>query len=186
MKLIVLILLIAIQLLLFLSELGADLSVFNEELSQIQKEVSFGLDDDVELDDYYLEDDLSSHFNENNEEQTDFTNISVQLSPSTLVYHNSPVCIPTLSSFTMTNNGLKEIELLDIKSDSDQFYPVVFQRQTLKPKESITGKCICLFICVCVCVCMYVCVCMFVYIVGDPRNTRNCEHKSYHFVMKRI
>ena len=63
---------------------------------------------------------------------------SVSLEPSTLVYSRSPVCIPSLSQFLISNNGEEDLELLSIKSDSDQFYPVVFERQTLKSMESMT------------------------------------------------
>jgi len=65
-------------------------------------------------------------------------NLSIQLTPETLVYSNSPVCIPSLSQFVILNTGNNDLELLSIKSDSDQFYPVVFERQVLKSRESMT------------------------------------------------
>ena len=64
---------------------------------------------------------------------------SLVFSPSILRYDSSPVCIPKVSTFTITNNDPSEddIQLISIAADNPQFYPVLFQPQSLSPKNSI-------------------------------------------------
>ena len=57
--------------------------------------------------------------------------------PEILIYENSPVCIPSTADFKITNNHEDDLELYSITSENKQFYPVLFQPQTLKSKNSI-------------------------------------------------
>eukprot|EP00602_Paraphysomonas_sp_CaronLab_P009929 CAMPEP_0185036516 /NCGR_PEP_ID=MMETSP1103-20130426/29610_1 /TAXON_ID=36769 /ORGANISM="Paraphysomonas bandaiensis, Strain Caron Lab Isolate" /LENGTH=2155 /DNA_ID=CAMNT_0027574075 /DNA_START=29 /DNA_END=6496 /DNA_ORIENTATION=- len=62
---------------------------------------------------------------------------SLQFHPHILEYGSSPVCIPTVSTFTITSTLDEDIELVSIEADNPQFYPVLFQPQTLPPNDSI-------------------------------------------------
>jgi hypothetical protein len=57
--------------------------------------------------------------------------------PPILEYGSIPVCIPSVSVFTLTNSLNYEFDLISILSDNSQFYPVLFQPQIVYPKESI-------------------------------------------------
>lgn len=57
--------------------------------------------------------------------------------PPILEYGQTPVCIPSITIFTITNNINLEFDLISILSDNTQFYPVVFQPQIVNPKESV-------------------------------------------------
>lgn len=57
--------------------------------------------------------------------------------PKMLEYGSSPVCIPTVSSFTITSSLDVDVELNSISADNPQFYPVLFQPQTLARRESV-------------------------------------------------
>ena len=60
-------------------------------------------------------------------------------SPQVLRYESSPVCIPKVSTFTITYNGVTDddIQLISIAADNPQFYPVMFQPQPLSSMNSI-------------------------------------------------
>ena len=58
--------------------------------------------------------------------------------PETLRYTRSPVCIPTVADFSIENKNDFDIYLYSVTSNSAQFYPVLFQPQTLRAKSSIS------------------------------------------------
>ena len=62
---------------------------------------------------------------------------ALMFSPSVLKYESSPVCIPQVSTFTITNTLDVNVQLTSISADNPQFYPVLFQPQPLAAKKSI-------------------------------------------------
>ena len=62
----------------------------------------------------------------------------ISFHPQALKYVSSHVCIPTVASFTITSNVDVDVELVSISADDPQFYPVVFQPQTLGRQETVT------------------------------------------------
>jgi hypothetical protein len=58
--------------------------------------------------------------------------------PEVLRYIDSPVCIPSMADFSLTNTHNEDIQLLSVMSDDTQFYPVLFQPQNLKVNSSIS------------------------------------------------
>lgn len=58
--------------------------------------------------------------------------------PEFLRYVDSPVCIPSMADFSLTNAHKEDIQLLSVISDDTQFYPVLFQPQSLKVNTSIS------------------------------------------------
>jgi hypothetical protein len=58
--------------------------------------------------------------------------------PDVLQYIDSPVCIPSISEFSISNDLDHEIHLYSISSGSSQFHPVSFQPQILQRYQSLT------------------------------------------------
>ena len=59
-------------------------------------------------------------------------------SPPILQYFDSAACIPSLADFTITNNFDRAVSVQAITSDNPQYYPVLFQPQTLQTNSSIS------------------------------------------------
>ena len=62
----------------------------------------------------------------------------ITFQPQILEYGSSPVCIPTVASFSISSTLDMDVELISISADDPQFYPVVFQSQTLGRRETVT------------------------------------------------
>jgi hypothetical protein len=62
----------------------------------------------------------------------------ISFRPEMLEYSDSPVCIPTISEFTLDNEMDIDVHVYSIASDSSQFHPVSFQPQVLLPKDSLS------------------------------------------------
>ena len=64
-------------------------------------------------------------------------NKNVIFTPSVLHYTDSPACIPSMADFTITNNYDHSIHLTEVISDNSQYYPVLFQPQSLAANSSL-------------------------------------------------
>ena len=64
-------------------------------------------------------------------------NKNVIFTPSVLHYTDSPACIPSMADFTITNNFDHSIHLTEVISDNSQYYPVLFQPQSLAANSSL-------------------------------------------------
>eukprot|EP01031_Cornospumella_fuschlensis_P033192 gene33191-40159_t len=62
----------------------------------------------------------------------------IVFSPRELVYDESPVCIPSISEFTITNVLDYSVDIIAVASRDPQFHPILFQPQTLGPESNIT------------------------------------------------
>jgi hypothetical protein len=63
--------------------------------------------------------------------------LSLLFDPPILEYGSTPVCIPSISMFTLINPLDTEFDLVSIQSDNPQFYPVLFQPQIIASQDSI-------------------------------------------------
>ncbi|RYG68633.1 hypothetical protein EON64_04760 [archaeon] len=59
-------------------------------------------------------------------------------SPRELVYDESPVCIPSVSEFTISNILDYSVDIIAVASRDPQFHPILFQPQTLGPESNLT------------------------------------------------
>lgn len=65
-----------------------------------------------------------------------FDELSFQ--PAVLSYVDSPVCIPTVSEFVISNAFDYDVQLYSVVSDNTQFHPVMFQPQVLPSHHSLS------------------------------------------------
>jgi hypothetical protein len=63
--------------------------------------------------------------------------VTILFDPPILEYGSTPVCIPSITMFTLINPLDLEFDLLSIQSDNAQFYPVVFQPQSVSPQDTV-------------------------------------------------
>jgi hypothetical protein len=79
-----------------------------------------------------------SDFYEEQTEAEELSSFDLSFFPDRLNFNDSPLCIASVSEFTIVNSGKVSVEILSISSSDSQFHPLFFRKELLHPNTSLS------------------------------------------------
>ncbi len=113
-----------------MDEMEIDLEEDNRSFEN-EEETTLNLDSSLLEPDVDTDSEVGNHVSEGDDRK------GITFTPSVLHYTDSPACIPSMSDFTISNNFDHSIYLTAVTSDNSQYYPVLFQPQSLAANSSL-------------------------------------------------